>query len=344
MKEEKKKISIRDIAKQLNISVTTVSFILNGRAKEKRISDHLKEKVEKLVKEVNYKPNRLAQSLRTGKTRILGFMVEDISNPFFANIARYIEEQAYREGYKILYCSTENDREKTQELISMFRERHVDGYIITPPCGVEEDIKALLLDKLPVVLFDRYFPEINVPAVVVENKKGTYNAIKSLIEQGYKNIAFVTVESDQSQMMDRLQGYEQALREHEMLPNILKVKFHDATETIVQKIVEFIRTTDTVDALFFATNYLGVRGLEAIRREGLVMPDQIGVITFDDHDVFQLHNPSVTAVSQPIEEIARQLISNILNQLDESEGVEHPQTVVLPCVLMNRKSSIRSLP
>ncbi|HJP64174.1 MAG TPA: LacI family DNA-binding transcriptional regulator, partial [Mucilaginibacter sp.] len=152
----KKKLSIVDIANQLNISKTTVSFILNGRAKEKRISDEVVEKVLKFVKEVEYKPNSLAKSLRTGKSNTIGLMVEDISNHFFANIARLIEDKAYENGYKLTYCSTDNKTEKTREMIAMFRDRHVDGYIIAPPEGIEDDIAQLISEGFPVVLFDRY--------------------------------------------------------------------------------------------------------------------------------------------------------------------------------------------
>src|SRR5476649_1940433 len=183
-----KKLSIVDIANQLNISKTTVSFILNSRAKKKRISDELVQKVLKFVEEVGYKPNSLAKSLRTGKSNIIGLMVENISDIFFANIARYIEDRAYKNGYRIIYCSTDNDAAKTKDLINMFRDRHVDGYIIAPPVGVEEDIAALIKEDLPVVLFDRFFPELESSYVVVDNLNSTYNATKYFIDHGYKNI------------------------------------------------------------------------------------------------------------------------------------------------------------
>lgn len=151
----KKPSSITDIANALNISPTTISFILNGKARENRISAELIKKVEKYVAEVGYKPNSLARSLRTGKSNIIGLMVESISNPFFATIARRIEELAYKNGYMIIYSSTDNDTVKTKELIQMFRERHIDGYIISPPEGIEEDVKSLINAGRPVVFFDR---------------------------------------------------------------------------------------------------------------------------------------------------------------------------------------------
>lgn len=335
----KKKVSIRDIAKQLNISITTVSFIINGKAKEKRISDDLIKKVERLVKEVDYKPNQLALSLRTGKTRIIGLMVENIANPFFSNIARLIEENAYKKGYRIIYCSTENKKEKTTELINMFKDRHVDGYIITPPKGVEEDIRSLIQDsKLPVILFDRHFPGLQATSIVVDNHKSTYEAIKYFIQQGYKKIAFVTVHSEQSQMVDRLKGYRQALRENELPHYVQKVNYHNATEKTIGQLCEFLESNREIDAVFFATNYLALRGLEAIKRINRKIPDEIGVITFDDHDIFSLYNPPITAVAQPIGKIAKELINSMLKQLNNPDEVVD-QTIVLPCTLIIRQST-----
>src|SRR5690606_17637954 len=119
---KKKKILISDIAKALGVSTTTVSFVLNGRAKEKRLSDALAKRVFGYVQEVGYKSNELAMRLRTGKSKILALIIEDISNPFFANIARYIETKAYSRGYRIIYCSTENNSETAIEFIQLFRD------------------------------------------------------------------------------------------------------------------------------------------------------------------------------------------------------------------------------
>jgi len=190
-----KKLSIVDIANALGVSKTTISFILNGRAQEKRIGTDLVEKVMKYVEEVGYKPNSLAKSLRTGKSNTIGLMVEDISNPFFASIARLIEDRAYKNGYKIIYCSTDNDTNKTKDLITMFRDRHVDGYIIAPPEGIEKEIESLINDGMPVVLFDRHLPYVNTDFVEVNNLFSTYNATRHLIDQGFKNIAFITFAS-----------------------------------------------------------------------------------------------------------------------------------------------------
>src|SRR5687768_11085945 len=184
------------------------------------------EKVEKYIEEVGYNTNSLARSLRTGKSNIIGLMVESISNPFFANIARQIEKKAYKNGYKIIYSSTDNDTKRTKELIQMFSERHVDGYIISPPEGIEDDIAALVDSGIPVVFFDRYLPGVEVDSVTIDNIISSYDAIKYLIKSGYKNIGFITLDSLQTQMQDRLAGYEKAMNENGLAFRIKEIGFN----------------------------------------------------------------------------------------------------------------------
>lgn len=331
----KKKILISDIAKDLGISVTTVSFILNGKAKEKRISESLTKRVLEYVKKVGYKPNELAKSLRTGKTKIIGLMVEDISNTFFSNIARLIEAKAYDKGYRILYCSTENKLDKTNELIQLFRDRHVDGYIITPVEGIEETIASLLNSQLPVVLFDRYLPDLTTNYVVSDNAKAAYEVTTHLADQGFKKIALVTLFSSQTQMRDRMEGYMRAIDTYKLQPYVKKINTSEPEQAILEDFRTFI-ADQKPDAIFFATNYLAISGLKAFKLFNIESP---AIVSFDDHTLFKLFTPSITAVSQPIEAIADELINILLNQLDGK--ARDLKQVSLPSTLMLRESSLK---
>jgi len=337
-----KKLSIVDIANALNVSKTTISFILNGRAQEKRIGADLVEKVMKYVEEVGYKPNSLAKSLRTGKSNTIGLMVEDISNPFFASIARLIEDRAYKNGYKIIYCSTDNDTRKTQELITMFRDRHVDGYIIAPPEGIESEIESLINDGLPVVLFDRHLPYVNTDFIEVNNLFSTYNAARHLIEQGFKNIAFVTFASQQTQMLDRVKGYHDAIKNEGLKVIIKEIVFNQNEEVIMKPLREFIKSNPNIDAILFGTNHIGTCGLKVMQELDKKAPTDIAVISFDDYDVFALHSPPVTAIAQPIEEIADNVISVLLEKLNNRLSFNKSQSVILKTELKIRKSSIKA--
>lgn len=335
----KKKVSIGDIAKHLNISKTTVSFVLNGKAREKHISEALEEKVLKYIKEIGYKPNAFARGLRTGKTKIIGMLVEDISDPFFASIARMIEEDANKKGYRIIYSSTENNTERTKELIGIYRSRQVDGYIIAPAPGIEEDIKSLLNDHLPVILFDRFFPDLETDNVVVDNQEATYKAVSHLFESGYKNVAIITLSSEQNQMLERLTGYERAIKERKDLTYIKKVTYHNEHSKIVTEIEEFLTNNKRIDAVFFATNYLADAGLEAIRNLGRSIPDELGVIVFDDYSLFRLFTPSITAIAQPIKQISETVIQLLLSRLSDTSDIIKRETITVPTSLIIRNSS-----
>lgn len=335
-----KKISIKDIAAQLNISTTTISFILNGKGKEKGISDILTAKVQQYVKETGYKPNQLAKSLRTGKTKIISLLIENIDDPFFSSIAGYVEEVANQRGYKIIYGSTRNETDKTRELINLFKDRHVDGFIITPAENLEVDLIGLQNEKIPFVLFDRYCKSVKTNYVGMDNFESTAKAINYLISQNYKNIGFVTLNSNQTQMVDRLKGYETAIHDQQLDLFIKKIDYSKVNQTAVLEISAFIKENPQLDALFFATSYLTLKGLEVLNDLNRSIPDDIGLIAFDDHEIFKLYKPTITAVTQPVAEMSKQLVNLLLEQIDNHSATLQPKHIIVPSVINIRNSSI----
>jgi len=336
----KKKLSIKDIAEQLNVSKTTVSFVLNGKASELGISKAMQKKVLKHIEKVGYRPNKLAQGLRSGKSRTIGMLIEDISDAFFSTIARRFEEMLSAKGYRIIYGSTENNTEITKDLIEAFRHHQVDGYIIAPPPGIEDDIKALIEDDLPVVIFDRPVPDADVDSVMVDNYRGTYKAIQHLLSNGYKNIAMITLASEQLQMNERERGYHQALADEGLHARIMKIKYHEQKDKSIADIEGFLREHPNTDALFFATNYLAESGLEALTNLDISIPSQMGVVVFDDHIIFRLFKPSITAISQPIDAICNEVVTLLFDRFDAKKE-SSTKSVQLNTNLVIRNSSTR---
>jgi len=332
-----KALSIKDIATKANVSITTVSFIINGKAKDKSISETVIKKVQKIIEESGYKPNQIARSLRTGNSNIIGLIVEDISNSFFARIARLIEDKAYKKGYKIIYSSTENSVEKAKELINMFKSRKVDAYIISPMKGIEEDIQMLLNDNKPIIFFDRNLPDTNTNYVGANHFSASYQSIESFVKQEKKNIALVTIDINVQQITERFEGYKKALEDYGLPYNeelVLKIPFHqDETETINQ--IKALFESKEIDAVLFATNYLAISGLKALKYIGKKIGDDLAVIAYDDHEAFELHTPGISAVQQPLEEIAETVIKLILNQLS-SKAKLPSQQVIIPAKLIIR--------
>ncbi|MFC1225649.1 LacI family DNA-binding transcriptional regulator [Pedobacter sp. BG31] len=337
----KKRISIKDIAKQLNISITTVSFVINGKAREKNISESLTKKVLDLVAELNYHPNALATSLRTGKTKIIGFLVDDISEPFFAGIARRIDEIASSLGYKILFSSTRNDTEKAIELLHIFKDRHVDGYIMALPEGLEEEVKKLIQTDAPVVLFDRYVQDVKTDYVIIDNQNSTYNAIEHLIKNDYKNIGFVTIDTVQQQMVDRLAGYEKAVEKYNLPAIVKKINYVNSAESI-KEMIDFFKAEKQLDAVLFAANYICLDGLRTFRKLGIQIHQDIAVVSFDDFEILEFCEPPVTAIAQPLEAIAENVMKILLKKLKKgSKSSEKIAQVSLPTILNVRGSSAK---
>lgn len=335
----KKALSIKDIAEAAGVSITTVSFILNGKAKEKAISQKVIQKVEQIIEECGYQPNPLAQSLRTGNSYIIGLIVEDISNPFFSAIARMIEYKAYQKGYKIIYSSTENEVKKAKDLIQMFKSRKVDAYIISPINGIEEDIRDLISSRKQVVLFDRDLEGLNVDYVGVDHFKASAEATACLINKGRKKIALVTIDLEFRQINDRLKGYRQTMESRHLYDEqlVLKIPFGQPENESLEQI-KMLLSKQKPDAILFATNYLAINGLMALKALNKTIGDDLDVIAYDDHVAFKLLSPQISAVEQPLEAIADKVIDLALNRSTAGVG-RAPQQIVLPAKLIWRNGA-----
>lgn len=327
----KKRLSISDIAKNLGVSVTTVSFILNDKAKEKRISEALTKRVLDYVNKVGYKPNRLAKSLRAGKSKTLGLLVDDISNSFFADLADQIEKLAYSLGYHIVYCSMNNDLIRAKELIQLFYDRQVDGFIIAPTEGLTDVIQKLLKDNVPVVLFDRYLEDLQTNFVISDNHNGAYAGTRLLLEdKKASRVGLVTINSSQLQMRGRMEGYMEAVDAKGKDTLIKKIVRSQSEEDTVLQIRDFI-LDNRLDGVLFATNYLALSGLKAIKKYNLPMDK---LVSFDEHVLFSLVEPPVSAISQNIQEIAYRIVDIVNNEINGKNTA--PVQIVVPCELIIR--------
>lgn len=334
-------VSIKDIAKEVNTSISSVSLVLNGKAKGKRISDALAVRIVKAAERLGYHPNQVAVSLRTGQTKTVALIVEDIANNFFSSLAKTIEDEAKFYGYNVVLCSTENDIEKGKEVIRMLSKQQMDGYLITPMPGIEKEITGLVANGRPVVLMDGYLKETDIPYVVVNNFKGMQYGIELLIKKGYKNIGYVTVDQEKLQIKEREAAWRQTLKKNGLMCSskyLLKVAFDSKEITAEKKIEDFLEQNRKLDAVVFATNYLGIFGLKSIRNLKLKVPESIAVLCFDDHDIFDLHTPSITAIQQPIMQMAKVAVTILMGLLNVLKPAKNCQ-IQLPVKIKERASA-----
>lgn len=335
-----KKITIKDIAKETGVSVTTVSFVINGKGKEMGISENVILKIQKFVKDLGYKPNVNASSLRTGKTQSIVFLVEDISNPFFSTLARVIEEEASKYDYRVFYFSTYNNDEATKQLLKRLANENSDGFVITPTKNLKEEIDFLIENKRPVVLIDRYFEGQNVSHVCVDNYDGAYRATKVLIDKGCRKIALVTTLNKMVQMELRQSGYKDAMKEHGSFdPNLILVTdFFENEEDRVNDIVHLLEQNKEIDGILFLSNYLGFAGLLAMRKLGLQIPNDVAVISFDDVNSFRIHSPAISVVAQPIQEMGKKVVALLMAQIHSMDDYQVEKQFIKANII-NREST-----
>ncbi|MBI9033078.1 MAG: LacI family DNA-binding transcriptional regulator [Bacteroidales bacterium] len=319
-----KKITLTDIARELGVSKTLVSLVLNGKGNANAINKDTQKKVLQKAQELNYKPNQVARGLRMGITNTIGLLVADISNPFYARIARIIEHHADIEGYSLIVCSSDEDEERELKLIRMLTNRQVDGIIMASTLQDPATIEQLINQKFPIVLFDRYFKNLDCNYVGVDNTDAALQAVSLLIRKGHRNIGFLTLTPDYiSSLQDRKQGYTMALEnagisQQEKL--ILELDYRDVKKKHYNQIKEFIIKNNEISAIFTTNNSLAVGCIDAIKELGLQIPEDISLITFDDVELFKYISPALSSIAQPVEDIGKTAVSILLNQLKSGEA------------------------
>src|SRR5688500_16446623 len=189
----KKKVSLKDIAQKVGVSTALVSYVLNNK-KEGRIGKETVQKIKDAARELNYRTNYIAKSLKTRKTFTIGLIVADIANPFSSNLARIIEDEAEKKNYTVIFGSSDESAEKSSKLINILLDRQVDGLIISAVEQSEEQIHYLLENDIPFVLVDRYFPGIKASYVAIDNYKAAYDGVRHLVENGRKRIGLIGYE------------------------------------------------------------------------------------------------------------------------------------------------------
>lgn len=286
-------VTIKDIARSVGVSYSSVSLVLNGKAEENRISDELKNKILAAAKELDYKPNILARNLRKGKSNTIGFVMSDISNAFFVKLSRHIEQNALKFGYRVFFAGSDEDDKKCEEVIDTFLSMKVDGLIIAATPGIQKTIKKLLKQKFPFVLMDRYFPQVDTNYVILNNWQSSYDAVSYLIRKGKKRIATFAYSTPFFHMAERLSGYKAALKDNniqfdkEIVPDIPFLITVDPD--LIKKHIYHLVEKCKVDAIYFQTNRTALPGILSLYE--LNAEKHVSVVCFDDNEFFKLLTP-----------------------------------------------------
>lgn len=334
-----KRVSLKDIADQVGVSTALVSYVMNGLEKEKRVGADVVVRIKKAAQELNYKPNRIAQSLRTGSTKTIGLIVADIANPFFGNLARVIEDEASKHGYTVIFGSSDEDSEKSGSLVDILLDRQVDGFIIVPAEGSSPQVKMLQENGVPLVLADRHFEEISSNYVILDNFSASYDAVSHLIEMGHRKIGIIVYKSSLFHMRERIRGYVEAMTDNHLEREIrIEEVQYDFIQSETRNCMSGMTNGEKkVDALLFATNALTISGLYCIKEFNIKVPEDIAIIGFDGNAAFDFFYTPLTYIEQPVDQMGMEAVRVLISQINGSVKTEQ---VKLKPTLIQRQSSL----
>lgn len=314
--------SLTDVAKRAQVSIATVSRVINNSDK---VVPETREAVHRAMRELGYKPNRVARRLRQrgGKRHLLGLIIPDIQNPFFAEMARGVEDVAYSSEFAVMLCNSDDNLKKEQFYLDVMQSESVDGIILPPINERDPAVLKLIETGIPVVTVDRILTHPAVDKVEVDNRRGAAEAVEFMIKRGHRRIGLIAGRPNVSTSRERRLGYEDAMRAHGLPidPDCIRVgDFKQASGSAFTD--ELLSLAQPPTALFVLNNLMAVGAIEAIHRRKLRIPRDIAIVGFDDLPWAEALDPPLTVVRQPAYEVGQAACELILKRLSEPKRPE----------------------
>lgn len=329
-------VTIKDIAKRIGVSYATVSRALNDRP---GVRASLKDRIMNEARKMGYQPNAVARGLIMKKTDTIGLVIPDITNPFFPEVARGVEDAASDLGYNLFLCNTNWSAEKEKTYLRVLQEKRADGIIITPVSDDDESVFDQV--SIPLVFVSRLPANSSNSYVTIDNVRGGFLATKHLIEGGYRRIAFVGGNAEVHVNAERLEGYRSALaRYHYRLDDNLVVSGSFKTESGYALAQTLLALPDPPDAVFAANDVIALGVLQYVSEAGLRVPEDFGIIGFDDIPFVSYPQIRLTTVSQPKYEMGRTAAEICIARVDGGRDKE-VRTILEPELVI--RSTTRKL-
>lgn len=337
----KKRTTIHDIAKKLDITASTVSRALKDHP---RISDSTKELVLKTAKEMNYQPNSIAAALRRGTSNLIGVIIPNIDRNFFASVVRGVEDVLNDTNYNVIICQSYDSLEKEKSNIKALLEAQVDGIFASYAKETTEFSHYETIQKrgIPLILFDRMQDEFDVDAVVIDDYLGAYKATEHLIEQGCRRIVHFAGPENVSIYRDRRRGYEEALKKHHIPIQEDLILKSDLKLDSGKKLGEQISKWENLpDAIFSASDYAAMGAMKIFKKNNIKIPDDIAIVGFSNESFTSLIDPGLTSVDQHSKKMGQFTANLFLDTLKDKNKDHTPVRTVLNPELIIRSSSVK---
>jgi DNA-binding LacI/PurR family transcriptional regulator len=328
------KPTIRDVARRARVSVGTVSHVLNG---SRAVREDTRQRVERAITELRYRPNRLARALVRQRTGMIGMIIPDVTNPFFATLLRGVEDALVEFGYGVIFGNSDNQPLKEQAYLDAFRERRVDAVILTPVANAESAMLQELARELPLILVDRLLPEWEGDYVVCDNRTGMRLAVEHLVRLGHQRIALVNGNPLLSTGRERRAGFLEAMAAHGLKPFAVSDGMFTLESGYAQAMALF-QQRERPTAICAGNDLIALGVLVAARACGLSIPADLSLTGFDDIASAELTSPELTTIRQPTREIGAEAARAAIRRI----GGESPVSrIVMPVQLVVRKSTVQ---
>jgi LacI family transcriptional regulator len=329
------RVTIKDIAREANVSETTVSRVLNDKPD---VSDETKAKIEKIMKEKGYKPNGIARGLVLDKTYTIGLIIPDISNPYFPEVAKGVENKAKDLGYSVIFSDTDNDKEEEKNAIELLKSKRVDGIILSLSIKNSNELKKLEKEDFPVVQIDRKVPGSKYPTIAIDNNDSAFKATKHLIDMGHTKIAHLTGDLDTKTGQDRLVGFKQALSQFDISYKEDWILEGDYSKESGFKLTNILlEQEERPTAIFAANDLMAIGAYEAIFNYGLKIPKDISIIGHDDIGIASTIRPGLTTMAQPKYKLGQEAAKILIKEIEDKK-IEAGKSILLELSLVERES------
>lgn len=330
-------ITIKDIARALNISTSTVSRALRDSYE---ISPETKQLVIDYAEKFDYRPNPIALSLKENRSRIIGVIVPQIANNFFSEVINGIEAAAYRRGYYVFIFQSHESYERELVTLQQAVDRKADGLLISLSSSTSDVslLQSLQKKKLPIVLFDRISADLDVPCVTSDNFGGAFAATEHLIQSGRRRIAHITIPPYISITQERLAGYRAALNQYGLTYDENLVRYTDFGQTDVGPVINDL-LTQAPDAFLAASDRLAISCLAALKKRNIAIPEAVSLVGFTNTPVADLLDPALSTVEQPAQEIGQMAAEQLIDLIEKKARIPKVGRVSIPTRLVIRASS-----
>lgn len=328
--------TMKDIARLAQVSTSTVSHVING---SRFVSDEIRDKVMRIVVELNYTPSYIARSLKVKTTKTIGLLVTATNNPFFYEVMAGVEQYCQKNQYNLIIATTGGDGKRLQQNLQTLIHKQVDGVLLM--CGDSRFQADMELEvSLPLVVMDWWFTELNADKILENSEYGGYLATKSMVDAGHQKIGIITGNLRKSVAKNRLQGYKKALSEANIVLNPdWIVESHFDFEGGIVGAQKLLSLSDRPTAIFCCSDTIAIGAYQAIQNQGLRIPQDISIMGYDDIELARYLFPSLSTISQPKAELGKLAVETLLQRIQEPN--ENYRTLVLEpaCILRESVSS-----